>query len=118
VDDLPPDFDLAELRRLAAAAMIVVTAGAHGGLAIEGSRLIRYRALAADAVEDATGAGDVFLAALMVAWLATGDLATPRSLLFAAAGGSLAVEGVGLAGVPSMAAVASRLGRGAARDRT
>jgi hypothetical protein len=116
-DDLPPDFDLAELRRLAAAATIVVTAGAHGGLAIEGPRLIRYRALAADVVEDPTGAGDVFLAALMVAWLTTGELATPRNLRFAAAGGSLAVEGVGLAGVPSKAAVGSRLGRGAARDR-
>jgi sugar/nucleoside kinase (ribokinase family) len=118
VDDLPPDFELADLRRLAAAATIVVTAGARGGLAIEGSRLIRYRALAADAVEDPTGAGDVFLAALMVAWLTTGELATPRNLLFAAAGGSLAVEGVGLAGVPSKAAVASCLGRGAGRDRS
>jgi hypothetical protein len=118
VDDLPPDFDLADLRRLAAAATIVVTAGAQGGLAIEGPRLIRYKALAAHAVEDPTGAGDVFLAALMVAWLTTGELARPRSLLFAAAAGSLAVEGVGLAGVPSKAAVASRLGRGAARDRS
>jgi hypothetical protein len=118
VDDLPPDFELAELKRLAAGATIVVTAGAHGGLAIEGSRLIRYRALAADGVEDPTGAGDVFLAALMVAWLTTGELATPRNLLFAAACGSLAVGGVGLAGVPSKAAVASRLGRGAASDRS
>ena len=64
------------------------------------------------------GAGDVFLAALMVAWLTTGELATPRNLRFAAAGGSLAVEGVGLGGVPSKAAVASRLGRGGAGDRS
>lgn len=118
VDDLPPDFDLAELRRLAAAATIVVTAGAHGGLAIEGPRLIRYRALAVDVVEDPTGAGDVFLAALMVAWLTTGELATPRNLRFAAACGSLAVERVGLAGVPSKAGVASRLSRGAAPEQS
>ena len=118
VDDLPPDFELAGLRRLAAAATIVVTAGAHGGLAIEGSRFIRYRALAAGLVEDATGAGDVFLAALMVAWMTTGELATPRNLRFAAAGASLAVEGVGLGGVPSKTAVASRLGRGGAGDRS
>ncbi len=118
VDDLPPDFELAALRRLAAAATIVMTAGAHGGLAIDGPRLIRYTALGSDVVEDPTGAGDVFLAALMVAWMTTGELATPRNLRFAAAGGSLAVEGVGLGGVPSKAAVASRLVRSGAGDRS
>ena len=118
VDDLPPDFELAALRRLAAAATIVMTAGAHGGLAIDGPRLIRYTALGSDVVEDPTGAGDVFLAALMVAWMTTGELATPRYLRFAAAGGSLAVEGVGLGGVPSKAAVASRLVRSGAGDRS
>ncbi|MGZ6268030.1 MAG: PfkB family carbohydrate kinase [Candidatus Limnocylindrales bacterium] len=118
VDDLPSGFDVGELRRLASTATIVVTAGAHGGLAMEGSRLIRYRAPAAGLVHDATGAGDVFLAALMVAWMTTGELATPRTLRFAAAGGSLAVVGVGWGGVPSKAAVASRLGRGGAGDRS
>jgi hypothetical protein len=118
LDDLPPDFELAGLRRLAAAATIVVTAGARGGLAMEGSRLIRYRALAAGLAHDATGAGDVFLAALMVAWMTTGELATARALRFAAAAGSLAVEGAGLAGVPSKAAVAFRLGRGGAGERS
>jgi sugar/nucleoside kinase (ribokinase family) len=117
VDDLPPDFDVADLRRLATAATIVVTAGAHGGLALEGTHLIRYAALATEGVEDATGAGDVFMAALMVAWLTTGELATPRSLLFAAAAGSLVVEGVGLAGVATRAAVESRMRDHPARDR-
>ncbi len=108
-DDLPPDLEVAALGRSATTATIVVTAGARGGLAFSGSRLIRYPALPADDVEDPTGAGDVFLAALMVAWLTTEELATPRSLLFAAAAASLAVGGVGLAGVPTMSAVATRL---------
>jgi sugar/nucleoside kinase (ribokinase family) len=116
VDDLPPDFDVADLRRLAPAATIVVTAGASGGLALEGTQVVRYSALVADGVEDSTGAGDVFLAALMVAWLTTGELATPRSLLLAAAAGSLVVEGVGLAGVATRAAVESRMRDSPARD--
>ena len=118
VDDLSPDVGLPELRRLVGAATLVLTAGSGGGLAFQGSRLVRYPALAADAVADPTGAGDVFLAALMAAWLMTGELATPRALRFAAAAGSLAVEGVGLAGVPTRAAVASRLGGDTSRDRT
>jgi sugar/nucleoside kinase (ribokinase family) len=58
---------------------------------------------------DPTGAGDVFLAALMVAWLLTGELATARALRFAAAAGSCAVEGAGLVGVPTRVQVAARL---------
>ena len=58
---------------------------------------------------DATGAGDVFLAAQMTAWLLTGDLASPATLRFAAAAGSCAVEGVGLSGVPTRSLVAAKL---------
>lgn len=118
VDDLPPGFALEELRRLAggAASAVVLTDGANGGIAFDGPGLIRYQALAAEAVADPTGAGDVFLAALMVAWLVTGRRATARSLHFAAAAGSLAVEGLGLAGVPSRAALAARLRAGRALD--
>jgi sugar/nucleoside kinase (ribokinase family) len=118
VDDLRPDCDLDELRRVATVATIVLTAGADGGMALEGPHLARYAAIPADAVADPTGAGDVFLSALMAAWLATGELATSRTLRFAAAAGSVAVEGVGLAGVPTKMAVAARLGGGAARDRS
>ncbi len=118
VDDLPPGFDVAELRRLASAATIVVTAGAQGGLVLQGAGLNRYAALAAGGVEDPTGAGDVFMAALMVAWLTSGELATPRSLRFAAAAGSLVVEGVGLAGVATRAEVESRMGARPPRDRS
>jgi hypothetical protein len=69
----------------------------------------RYRAIQARAIVDPTGAGDVFMAALTAAWLLTGELATSRALRFAAAAGSCAVEGVGLAGVPSAAQIAGRL---------
>jgi sugar/nucleoside kinase (ribokinase family) len=62
-----------------------------------------------DELVDATGAGDVFLAALMAAWLLTGDVATPATLGFAAAAGSCAVEGEGLAGVPTRSQVVARL---------
>jgi sugar/nucleoside kinase (ribokinase family) len=117
VDDLSPDGGLAELRRLVGPATLVLTAGSGGGMAFQGPHLVRYPALAAEAVADPTGAGDVFLAALMTAWLTTGELATPRALRFAAAAGALAVEGVGLAGVPTKAAVASRLSGDTAGDR-
>ena len=51
----------------------------------------------------------MFLAALMAAWLRYGELATSRALRFAAAAGSCAVEGAGLAGVPTEAQVIARL---------
>jgi sugar/nucleoside kinase (ribokinase family) len=111
LDDLPPDLDTADLRRVCSGTTVVLTAGPAGGLVLDGSGLVRYPALATGTVTDPTGAGDVFLAALMAAWLIGGEPATPRSLRFAAAASSLAVEGIGLAGVPTMAAVAARLGR-------
>jgi sugar/nucleoside kinase (ribokinase family) len=110
-DDLIPDFDIDAVRRIASGATLVLTAGAEGGLVIDGKAMTRYPAVTAGPVRDATGAGDVFLATLMAAWLVTGNAVTQRSLRFAAAAASLAVEGVGLLGVPTKAAVAERLGR-------
>jgi len=74
--------------------------------------LRRYRAVSAENPVDPTGAGDVFLAALLTAWLMTGEVGTAATLRFAAAAASCVVEGVGLAGVPSRTEVASRLGAG------
>ena len=45
----------------------------------------------------------------MVAWLLTGELATAGALRFGAAAASCAVEGVGLAGVPTRDHVEARL---------
>jgi len=109
VDDVPPGVGLAELRAFAPRAAIFLTAGDRGGLAMRDERLVRYPAVPAPRVVDATGAGDVFLAALMVEWLLNGDVATSRALRFAAAAGSCAVAGAGIAGVPTEAQVAERL---------
>ena len=109
VDDVAPGVGLAELRAFAPQATMVLTAGDRGGLAMRDSRLVRYPAIPAPHVVDPTGAGDVFLAALMAAWLRQGELATSRALRFAAAAGSCAVEGAGLAGVPTEAQVIARL---------
>ncbi len=111
VDDVAPGLGLAELRAFAPRATLVLTAGDRGGLAMRDSHLVRYPAIPALHVVDPTGAGDVFLAALMAAWLLRGELATSRALRFAAAAGSCAVEGAGLAGVPTEAQVAERAHR-------
>ena len=111
LDDLSPDALVADLRALAPGARVILTAGERGGLVARESGFFRYPAVAAGTVVDPTGAGDVFLAALMTVWLKTGDLATPRALRFAAAAGSCAVEGAGLAGVPTEAQVGDRLSR-------
>jgi hypothetical protein len=109
VDDVSPGVGLAELRAFAPRATVVLTAGDRGGLTIRDSRLVRYSAIPALRVVDPTGAGDVFLAALMVAWLLYRDAASSWALRFAAAAGSCAVEGEGLAGVPTAAQVTARL---------
>ncbi len=109
LDDLRPGMELERLRLLATEAAIVLTAGAGGGVAQRGGEVVRYRGVATNQMLDSTGAGDVFLAALMAAWLVTGKPATSRALRFAAAAASCAVEEVGLAGVPTRAQVAERL---------
>ena len=110
VDDLPSGTALPDVRWLAPRATIVLTAGQRGGLVIRESGMTRYPAIPAATVVDPTGAGDVFLAALMAAWLLRGRLATPQALRFAAAASSWVVEGVGLTAVPTLAQVVERLG--------
>jgi len=108
-----PGIDLEALVDLVPRGAVVVTDGAAGGLAIVGGRTTRYGVLPAVAETDPTGAGDVFLAALMVAWLRRGRVADGEALRFAAAAGSLAVEGIGLSGVPELSQVQARLRSGA-----
>jgi sugar/nucleoside kinase (ribokinase family) len=101
-------------------ARLVVTEGAGGGVIlvagdVEPGTRLRYRALTAHQV-DSTGAGDVFLAALVASGIARHATAdenwlTERDVRRAAAAGSLAVEGVGLAAVPDRAAIHERLER-------
>ena len=106
-------------------ATLLVTNGAHGGLAGEvGShtleRLHRYPALRPDRIVDPTGAGDVFLASVLAArakpQLIGGRIAQHYDLLLGAAAASLLVEGPGLEGVPDRDAIRRRMSEGAARS--
>jgi len=97
---------------------LLVTEGQEGGLLVrvgaDGPReILRYRPTASDREIDQTGAGDTFLAAALASVIrpAIGGRSRSRrapDLRFAAAAGSLAVEGLGLAAVPDRAAVLVR----------
>ena len=103
---------------------LIVTEGQEGGLLVrvgtDGPReILRYRSSAPDREVDQTGAGDTFLAAALASVIGPAIGGRSRSrrspdLRFAAAAGSPAVEGLGLAAVPDRAAVLVRR----ARDRT
>lgn len=100
-------------------ARLLVTQGPAGGLlvavgadGIEG--ILRYRPVRTALEFDPTGAGDTFLAALVATVVRRGleEPGSPRGeldLRFAAAAGSLIVEGLGVAAVPDRAAVLARL---------
>jgi sugar/nucleoside kinase (ribokinase family) len=108
---------------LAPGATFVLTEGDAGGLVLRHGPAAdvlarRYPAIPSDGTVDATGAGDVFLAA-MLATLLQPSLAAglPDWTTFAAAAGSLAVEAPGLLGVPDLAATGRRATRAASRAR-
>jgi sugar/nucleoside kinase (ribokinase family) len=119
--DLDPATPLADLfPLLRPAGRLLVTQGSEGGLLVtlderrQPVAEVRYRATRSDRELDPTGAGDTFLAALLstavrraIAGRSHGALDLP----FAAAAGSLVVEGPGLAGVPDRAAVLVRMTR-------
>lgn len=119
-DDLAADTDLGALGELVhPGASVLLTRSAAGGLLlVEADGMLlparRYPAVPADP-RDPTGAGDVFLAALLAARLGRGTegvrrgAPTPEDLRFAATVAGLAVEGVGLNGVPDASAVGRRL---------
>jgi sugar/nucleoside kinase (ribokinase family) len=119
--DFAPDVELAELLSLVGArATLVVTAASRGGLVSRpgpgGTRAWRrYPAVSSGREVDATGAGDVFLAAMLAGLLdrSSGrnfaDSLADAALRVAAAAASLVVEGPGLLGVPEAAAIAERL---------
>jgi sugar/nucleoside kinase (ribokinase family) len=95
---------------------LAVTAGRRGGLYLCRTRtgsldVCAWPALQAERHVDPTGAGDVFLAALLAVHLALGRdrRGERRALRFAAAAASLSVEGVGLSAVPDLARVRRRL---------
>jgi len=119
IDDIDPGTRLSALVDLIRpGAALVVTRGDRGGTALTSRRPARsalraYPAIPPNRVVDATGAGDVFLAALLASTIdpsriGTDDMAA--RLRLAAAAGSLAVEGPGLVGVPALDAVRRRAG--------
>ena len=120
--DVAPETGLRELlAMLRPGARLLVTHGAKGGLlvttAADGGapEVWRYLPTATDREVDPTGAGDTFLAALLAATIRPSLLGPSRGrgadLRFAAAAGSLAVEAVGLDGVPDRTAVMVRRAR-------
>lgn len=123
-DDVDRRVELADLYSLLRpGATLVLTQGDQGGLVAdhaEGGRLHlrRYPPVPSRHVLDATGAGDVFLAALAAARieprLVGGRIGQGMDLLLAAAAASLVLEGPGLRGVPSRDAVRRRMAEGLA----
>jgi sugar/nucleoside kinase (ribokinase family) len=118
LDDLEPPTRLRDLVDLVRpGATLVVTRGDRGGTALVSRRPARsvfraYPAIPSNGVVDPTGAGDVFLAALMATAIDGGRLGAEdlsARLAFAAAAGSIAVEGRGIAGVPTLDAVRRRV---------
>jgi sugar/nucleoside kinase (ribokinase family) len=120
--DVDPATPIADLTRfLRDGAHLLITRGHQGGLLVEvqdgrPAAVLRYRPTHTDRELDATGAGDTFLAALLSTALRPAIAGRRRSrrpydLRFAAAAGVLAVEGVGLAGVPDRAVVNVRRAR-------
>jgi sugar/nucleoside kinase (ribokinase family) len=118
--DLPRDYPLALMATLFPVdTELLLTAGPRGGalfrLGASSHAAITYPAVPSAATVDATGAGDVALAALLAARLAdrgaSSDAAADwaasrrRHLLFAAAAASLTVEREGVHGVPTLAEI-------------
>jgi sugar/nucleoside kinase (ribokinase family) len=118
-NDLGPEVRLSRLVDLVSfGASVLVTRGDRGGSLLTSRRPARsglraYPAIPSNRVVDPTGAGDVFLAALVAAIVDGARLGIgggwPERLTFAAAAASLAVEGPGLAGVPALEAVRRRV---------
>lgn len=122
-EDLAPETappDLLEL--LGPGATLAVTDGAHGGTLLRnadsGAAALErsYPAIPSDGTVDPTGAGDVFLAAMlgtMVQPALLDGLDDPTAL--AAAAASLTVEAPGLLGVPDLADARRRAARAPSR---
>jgi len=120
--DVDASMDLRALvSLLRPGARLLVTQGDLGGLLVTAGdssvlEVHRYLPTRSEGEVDPTGAGDTFLGALVAATVRPALLGPHQHTLggdlrFAAAAGSLAVEGVGLDGVPDLHAVHRRMSR-------
>ncbi len=123
--DVEPSTSLGDLTRfLRPGTGLLITEAERGGLLVttggDGpTEALRYRPAPSERVVDSTGAGDTTLAALLATLVrpemfGTAAASVADRLGFAAAAGSLVVEGLGLAGVPDRSAVMARWARGVA----
>ena len=122
--DVPTGTAPEALRRfLSPWARLVMTRAHRGGIVVspapggQGLRVTGFEAVPAATEVDATGAGDVFLAAWLAATVEPSlaadqdrghDDAEVRALRFAAAAASLSIEAAGLAAVPDHESVIAR----------
>lgn len=120
-DDFAPQTTAATLASLLGpSTTLVLTEGEAGGRILRTDArgaarpARRYPAIPSERTVDPTGAGDVFLAALLAMRVQRSPAAAIR---FAAAAASLSVEAPGLAGVPDLAAVRVRMTRAPSRVR-
>ncbi len=116
--EMPRQRSLSEIGSLLSAdAELLITKGRRGGATVgpDGRMRIVYAPVPARVALDPTGAGDVMLAALVAALVATGahdekpTRSRGRHLRFAATAASLLVEQPGLNAVPSRAQIRDRL---------
>jgi sugar/nucleoside kinase (ribokinase family) len=88
--------------------IVAVTAGAQGATIYRGDEAFHFAAFPTREV-DPTGAGDVFAAAFLARYRATGDLITAGR--YASVAASFVVEAPGADGIPTAAQIAERLSK-------
>ncbi len=122
-DDMAPGTTSASLLDLLApGTTLVLTEGESGGLVVRSgagteATSRRYPAIPSDGSVDPTGAGDVFLAAMLATVLDPSLARGPDGATrFAAAAASLSIEAPGVAGVPGLDATLRRARRAPRRE--
>lgn len=87
---------------------VIITQGRDGALFYDGTRFVQIRAPEVDVV-DPTGAGDVFSAAFLVRYIASGNLAAAGR--FAVTAAALSTRGFGASALPSETEISSLMKR-------
>ena len=88
--------------------MVIITRGGDGALFYDGARFMQITAPEVDVV-DPTGAGDVFSAAFLVRYIASGNLVAAGR--FAVTAAALSTRGFGASALPSETEIASLMKR-------